>query len=424
MINFLTLNFFFSKEKKNTMFLFSFLSLKLGKNLDIDFPCVAPIDNANIFLKSKPLSNMKLLQVIALTRHGARSPISSYTPNITEDWYCDDEFYGPQNEIPWSPRFFAEGGKIHRRNHLKYDSDLLTYKPSCLPGHLITQGMKEHHDLGDYFRRYYIEHLGFLPKNYDPKYIYLRSSEADRCQNSAISFLTGLYPSVTPDDVISYATGIPSLELLHPQTSQCEDLTNEWNEWVKTDEYKKRKEAAIPYLKPLADSVGVDIYEEEATWMFIGDWMATIACTNHTFPDYVNDTVLEVGMDAVEYYSHGFFNFSKKGVAASAIMREILRLIDSRISGKTDYKFALLSAHDVSIVASLILLGYDNPHWSPFRSYFVTELWEGDDQQMYIRFLYNSEELPIDFMDNQVLVKLSRFRSRVAQYIKYCPEFP
>ena len=405
------------------MFFFSFISYRLGHNIELDFPCESPIDTSSDYHKMEPVPNMSLRQVIVLTRHGARAPVDSYNAHETEDWYCDDEPLGEEQEPAWAPRYSAVGGNIHRRNHMKYDKDQLRFKPSCQSGGLITQGMKQHHDLGAFFRRLYYDEYKFLPYKYDSKYIFVRSSEVDRCQRSAMSFLSGLYPSLTPDETIVYETGTPALEMLHPQTSQCQDLKDAWDRWVKSPQYQARKEYSTPFLKPLADSVGIDFYENEATWMFIGDWMGTIACTNHSFPDSVNETVLEVGMKAVEYYSHGFFS-SSRGIAGSVIMREIIRIIENKIAGKTETKFALLSAHDVSIVAALILLGYDNSHWSPFRSYFITELWEDAENQLYLRFIYNSQPVAVDFMDHETVVKLTKFRSRVAPYLDYCHEFP
>ena len=397
--------------------------MKGGHHIEIDFPCESPTESYPEYQEIKPIENMSLKQVIVLTRHGARAPVDSYSTEETEDWYCDDEPFGDDNEPAWAPRFSAAGGDIHRRNHQKYDKDMLRFKPSCQSGGLITQGMHQHHELGAFFRRIYHDKFNFLPDRYNSHNIFIRSSEVDRCQRSMMSFLSGLYPSRTPDETIVYETGTPALEMLHPQTSQCQDLRDAWDRWVKSPQYIARKEYSTPYLKPLADAAGINYTENEATWMFIGDWMGTIACTNHTFPDYVNETVLEIGMKAVEYYSHGFFSFSR-GIAGSVIMREILRIIETKIAGKTETKFALLSAHDVSIVAALILLGYDNPHWAPFRSYLITELWEDADDQLYLRFLYNSVPVAIDFMDNQTVVKLTKFRSRVAQYLDYCHEFP
>lgn len=384
-----------------------------------DFPCVAPIpDNKRQLQGTEPLPNFTLRQIIVLTRHGARSPIASYNKTESDDWYCDDE-----DENAWAARFQAQGGPIPRRQHMKMDSTSLKFKPSCPPGGLTTEGMQQHYELGQFLRRVYVDNLKFLPETYDPRYIYVRSSEVDRCIRSAMSLLSGLYPAVTPNDEMTIETGHHALEMLHPTTSYCAELKQAWNEWVKTPEYLAEKNRIVPYLQPIADSVNLNMSAVEANWMYIGDWMATVACTHHQFNELVNQTVLDAGMDAVEFYSHGFFSY-KRGIAGSVIMREIMRIIDNHIAGKNNYKFALLSAHDVSIVAALKLLGYNNSHWSPFRSYFITQLWEDQNEQLYLRFVYNNEPLEVDFMDNKTLFPLSRFRPKVADYLNHCHEFP
>jgi hypothetical protein len=399
------------------------LCLIIGDNVEVDFPCESPVDTSNDYQGVKPVPNMTLQQIIVLTRHGARSPISSFNPYETEDWYCDaDE---NNTDRAWSPYYFAEGGPIHRRNHMRYDPDLLRFKPSCKAGDLIVEGQHQHHELGAFFRRYYVDHLKFLPERYDPRYIFIRSSEVERCQRSAMALLSGLFPPLSPDDIIEYETGTPVLEMLHPQKSQCKDLEDAWDKWVSSPEYLKRKENAKPYLKPISDSVDDKWDTEEARWMFVGDWIGTIACTYHNFTNpLVTTDVIKVGFDAVEFYSHGFYTTFGRGISGAPIMREILRNIENRLSGKTEYLFCLLSAHDVSIVAALCLLGYNNQHWAPFRSYFITEVWKADDEQLYLRFIYNSKEVNVDFMNNKTLFKLSVFKSRVQKYLNYCHELP
>jgi len=391
------------------------IGLLFGDNLEIDFPCESelPTDSVN---DMESIPNYTLLQTIVLTRHGARSPIDTFHPQDTGKWYCDDE-----SNYSFAPRYAAEGGKVFRRNHLKLDENLTPFPPSCPDGGLLTSGMKQHNELGKAFRKHYVDNLGFLPKKYSPRYIWVRSSEVDRCIRSAQSFISGLYPPRKHSDIVTIETGTPSLELLHPSTSQCSDLGKAWKQWVSSPEYLSKKNFSEPYLRPLADEAKVTW--NEPTWMFIGDWIATVACTNHSFPKLVNDTVIQIGMEAVEFYSHGFFSFAR-GIAGSSILREILRIIDDRIAGRSEIKFALLSAHDVSIVAVLILLGFDNPHWSPFRSYFITELWRDPNGQLFLRFLYNSKLVNVDFMDNNSLFKLSHFKNRASKYLGFCREFP
>jgi acid phosphatase len=405
------------------------LSLRLGKNLVVDFPCESPIDTSEDYTTIEPVPNMTLQQIIVLTRHGARSPISSYNLHETDDWYCDAEDDESRlRDVPrksWSPNYYAEGGSVHRRNHLRFDKDLLRFKPSCKPGDLTSGGQSQHHELGEFFRRHYIEQMKFLPDRYDPRYVFIRSSEVERCQRSAMSLMSGLYPPTSADDIIEYETGTSVLEMLHPQKSQCKDLADAWDKWINSTEYKRRKERATPYLRPISDYFDDEWDKDEARWMFIGDWMGTVACTNHEFINpNVTDDSLKIGIDAVEFYSHGFYTTYGRGISGAPIMREILRNLENRLAGKTEYKFCLLSAHDVSIVAALCLLGYNNQHWAPFRSYFITEVWKAEDEQLYIRFIYNSKEVPVDFMDNKTLFKLSVFRSRVQKYIDYCHEFP
>ena len=54
--------------------------------MELDFPCVSPIDSSPDYTEMKPVPNMTLQQVIVLTRHGARAPVDSYSNEETADW--------------------------------------------------------------------------------------------------------------------------------------------------------------------------------------------------------------------------------------------------------------------------------------------------------------------------------------------------
>lgn len=90
----------------------------------------------------------KLEMVLEVFRHGAREPIFNY----------------------WNAALFKN------------------------PEELTSVGMRQHFLLGTELRREYIENSQFLSPNYDPKEIYVRSSNFNRTIMSALSQLSGLYP--------------------------------------------------------------------------------------------------------------------------------------------------------------------------------------------------------------------------------------
>lgn len=64
-------------------------------------------------------------------------------------------------------------------------------------GHLTPEGIAGCYQLGTKFRQKYVTQHHLLPAAYDPKLMYVRSSDFDRTLMSAQSVLMGLYPMGT-----------------------------------------------------------------------------------------------------------------------------------------------------------------------------------------------------------------------------------
>lgn len=103
-------------------------------------------------------SNLK--QLIILWRHGDRSPVRSY-PNY-------DKHFGPF-------------GKMWPKG----------------PGQLTVHGMKQHYELGEFFKARY---GNFIPDDFSPEDIYIQSTDVDRTLMSAQSNIAGMFPAQNSTD--------------------------------------------------------------------------------------------------------------------------------------------------------------------------------------------------------------------------------
>ncbi|KAH0796058.1 histidine acid phosphatase [Histomonas meleagridis] len=339
--------------------------------------------------------------MIVIARHGYRAPFDSYGGYNGGTWTCD---------LPNSsaPPYLSYNSKIYRRFHVKLDQNNLFYKPSCSKAELTVQGQSQHYSLGQYYRKVLIEDRHFLTNYFNPSEVSIRSSSPDRCVKSAISFLNGFYPAESPDDIVEIVTGTDDHEALHPRTGHCPDIDSMWDRWLQSSDYIKRKSEAVPYLRAIDDTVD---FSDENQWLWIGDWLYTIACCSDDFPSFVNQTQFDYAIGAVEFFTIGFFQYTR-GVAGASTMRVVLDKFEKTISQEETNKFSLMTGHDVTIVAVLNLLGVDLKEIPPFRSHLAFERWEVDGMD-YIRVVLNGDVV-VD------LLKYNEFKVKIAPYLKYC----
>jgi acid phosphatase len=305
----------------------------------------------------------------------------------------------------------SSNSKEYRRYHTIYDEDLLVYPPSCKKADLTIDGQNQHENLGTFYRQYLIDEERILPDNLDPDFIQFRASEPERTVRSAESFIHGLYPPDHPDEIITIQTGTDLLELLHPRSGHCKDLTDVYNQWITSEEFLAKQNASAPHLRKLIEDSGFEWNEYQ--WLYVGDWLYTIGCCGNEIPSFITQEQLDVAMDAVEFFTLKFFTM-KRGVAGASIMREVLMQIERAVTGTTNTKFVLMSAHDVSIVSALDVLGIHLQHIPPFASHLAFEVWK-INEVFNIRVVLNGEVMlgPIP---------LTKFKSIIGPYLSYCPE--
>ena len=393
------------------MLLFS-LYLMMTPIDENDPRCVAPLTHA----PGKPTPDAQLLQYHLIIRHGNRSPAPDFfLKNDTNVYLCD---------VPSSisPRYNPAPVKHPRTYYDKYDPRIMAYKPSCAGKDLTTLGMKQEYELGQHFRQYLVEEEKFLPPIYNPDFILARTSECDRTVKSAIAFLQGMYPPVSPNEIIQLQTDTPSNGILHPKKEWCVEMQEKEKTFKKSKEYKELNEKyKNKYYEFLKDTYMPNGWEFNIFKKIESSLILTSCVNNRTIPSpfdeaYLNDTFIFLG----EYYDKYFCQENISLVGSGPLLREIFKVTDEYIAQQNKIKFAYYSSHDTILATILTSFGYRIKTAIPTRSYIAFELWKVG-RRIYGRFVYNGQPLIAPFL-NQEFFLYSDLKMRLAEngYLHDC----
>ena len=355
---------------------------------------------------------LKFIELV--TRHGARTPNAEYLSlDRRGTWICD-------SEAAIATRFSAVPQMRPRRIHKIIDSRLATYPPNCQEGDLTVDGMLEHRDLGILFRKYLVDQQSFLPEDLDNGIMYLHATHSQRTYDSALSFMQGLYPPVSMNEILTIESGVSGKDYFHPERKSCKELKELSKNYTSTTEFKEYMKETANVIQPLLDAL--DVTDPDADDIDgVCDFTFTYWCNDNTFTPEVTDEMIE---KCIEYQGKMMFGLysSGKGIAASPSMRELFRLMDESLGGHSPVRFALISSHDSTVAALLTMLGYTEVQGPPYASYLAFEVWENEDsKEFYIRVFYNGKEIPL--IDGNTLVKLHEFRALVGPLTSHCHEF-
>ncbi|KAK8892034.1 hypothetical protein M9Y10_029256 [Tritrichomonas musculus] len=366
--------------------------------------CQAPLNTP------PPIPGGRLLHAQIIFRHGARTPGKNFSDiSQTGPWYCDDS-------RAISPRYQA-APVIHPRNyHEKFDQKMMPYPPSCREQDLLLLGMQQHLDLGQMYRKYFVDdgttNSKLLSKNFSPWEVFARSTDVDRAIRSTISFLQGLYPPASPNEIIQIMTDADDAELLDASKVSCAELSNQTEYFVNTPLFKEYfKSFSEKYKSQLEPIIGS--WDPSKVKKFTS-YVLMVKCTNHTLPSTFSDALIDDCCNFMAFWHFNFHNNDKyRGVASAPIYREIIRMADEFISMKSSKKLIVIGSHDTELSSMLVTLGYIDKESAPaVRSHFLFELWDVD-RKIMARISFNGNPIPVSFLRNQTIYPYSQFKSEI-----------
>lgn len=158
-------------------------------------------------------------------------------------------------------------------------------------------------------------------------------------------------------------------------------------------------------------------------WMFLGDYVMMSVCSGNELPDVITEEIFNASLRDIAYYTYGLFNRTR-GLGASAVMRELLRVVKRSLSGETQEKFVLFSSHDMTVAAVLHLLTGEYKEELPrFRSHLATEVWKTESGELQIRFVHDGEPVPVELLGGATLNGFDAFVKAFEPFSGFCKEY-
>lgn len=385
----------------------------------------------------QPVSNGCLLMLFLITRHGARSPSQNWArQEFIGTWECGNRF----NEGFWRIPYVNNEQQIVYKNNNNTDnqqksesfSDLnkvkrkIKFPPSCPRGNLLDYGVDQLLQLGRLYRHYLVDVTKLLPQKYDSKNIFVRSSFAPRCIESAVAIMNGFYPPMNDNEILNITTDKFQKEPLCPYSESSDEFNQLAKEFVKKDEFEKRKKF-FKGLSNLHKFLNFKI-KNEMDNLVIADFLNCYRCSRNELPfppfkndqkkekilnenilneNVLNESDFDTLMSNMAFYDAGFLDFAGN-ISYMPILELIINHIDKYFEmDEFVEKFFLFSGHDATISAVLVALGIlDLRAPPPFASHLAIELWQ--IEKPFMRFVYNGEVIKFK---GKELTPLDEFRS-------------
>jgi hypothetical protein len=339
--------------------------------------------------------------VIAVHRHGDRSPIGWCHPDFKTDWVCDEQMY------------HASPSSQTIDNESKY----------CYPGQLTPRGKAQMQAFGKRLRKTYVDMLGFLNKKYNPEHIELRSTPIPRTEQSVENVLKGMYPDVSS---ILILIRLPAEEATFIVDSLCKRM-EELNRMFRSQDWFKafyesekaklmQKEGFNKILDTPLNDRKQRLRENEHWPVHMFDFLSCVQQNpNSKMPAWATPEIVNKieQVATVDYFSRYYFTPEFLRLAIGRYLVEIREEMELAIQHKSRKKLTITASHDTFLVPLLQGLNVFDGRWPKIGSYVLFELFEDkkNPDKHFVRMIYNDKVLPLlpnkEFIPFEEYLKLS-----------------
>lgn len=302
---------------------------------------------------------LELVQV--LFRHGDRSPVDAYPT----DRYQED--------------FWPQGF-----------------------GQLTQEGMRQHYELGHFFRKQYIG-THFLSANYSRNQIVIWSTDVDRTLMSAAVDLAGFFPPTGRQvwnssllwQPIPVHTMPESEDYYLSYSADCPKYTHLQNESLRGEEYVNMSNKYKKYLERLNTNSGFNGSVEITNIYTVADPLRIERLKKLTLPKWTNETGFWDTLTFLFTYAMEqlFDSTAKAQLRGGPLLGLMIKNMKEWIKANNTedlVRFHMYSAHDVTIVSLLSALGLVNHIAPPYASAVGVELWS-TNEKYFVKVWYRND---------------------------------
>lgn len=354
-----------------------------------------------------------LIQVQAVTRHGARTPYAHLSCWKNYDKQIHWNTCNVTELMITSPSYTSQDrpGKFLYRKI--YDGSPTSFGGTCETGQLIYEGYQQELALGTALRNAYIlgENKLFSELSWNDivkSSIYLRSDDSQRTLMSGQISIHGMF-YIDDEAIIDWHTGDYLLDQIYPNSNVCPRLDEVKRQAYLADEWQNHIQSRD--YKFLTNRISAIFGTTSWTWNTILDCLMTTVCSDQQISDgnttskneNMSDEMFDAIVKEVEYsYSYAalFNNSLYSKLAMGNTAWHIRNNIENAIQTPTEksLKFALFAAHDTTIMpflASILGNKWDR-EWAGYASMITIEVYNASSPQFLFRIVYNGKELQLN----------------------------
>lgn len=326
-------------------------------------------------------------------RHGARTPIR-VMPNIEQAvWDKDTLMVGADHtNINYEVCSLDGGSRPEAVLENHYRKTIL--RGGSFGGQLTNLGMEQSYQLGQSFKRHYVDKQHFLSPIFSPDEIYVRSTNINRCIETARCIMAGIYGDQlrsNQNEPLKIHVDHPNTEVLYPQEHLHPSLKQMWYKAQHAPDYIPGSAELIQHVK---DLLQVPKDDKSVDLTGIKDDLSTRMVHGFSLPSHFGDAIVE----SISEKSPKVLQFALGGppgeemtylpISSGPLLHMIQQVLKQASENQVNEKCHLYLCHDTTLTAVLVALGIFDGEWPPLCCSITLELYQDNEGKSYVRVLY------------------------------------